>query len=57
MQRDTKKTYVLGIAELWYPISPQEGMETTRWICHTPLACTPSENEAERMSPLGSKFL
>lgn len=36
MQRDMKKTYVLGIAELWYPVSPQEGMKTTRRICHAP---------------------
>lgn len=40
MQRDTKKTDVLGIAELRYPVSPQEGMETASWICHTPSVST-----------------
>lgn len=52
-----EETYVLRIAELRYTVSPQEGTETTRWICHTPLVCTPSENEAEGTSPLGRKFL
>lgn len=52
-----KKTYVLGIAELWYPVSPQEGMKTTRWICHTPLACTPRENKLRECHPRGASSL
>lgn len=32
-----EKTYVLGIAELRYTVSPQEEMKTASWICHTPL--------------------